>query len=156
MPDVEVFDDWYAAGPEADDYWKSYEINRGRDYIDALSGRAARHVEGRVIMYADRVTRSMQATMDETIRRRKIQEDYNTEHGITPTGINRAVEAGMRPDLPEEAKRAKLDLKKIPKDEYGSLIKDLTSQMDLAAANLQFEQAAELRDLIDQIKQKQA
>jgi excinuclease ABC subunit B len=117
-------------------------------------GRAARHVEGRVVMYANRVTRSMQATIDETTRRRKIQEDYNTEHGITPTGINRAVEAGMRPDLPEEAKRAKLDLKKIPKDEYGSLIKDLTSQMDLAAANLQFEQAAELRDLIDQIKAK--
>jgi excinuclease ABC subunit B len=117
-------------------------------------GRAARHVEGRVIMYADRVTRSMQATMDETVRRRKIQEDYNREHGITPTGINRAVEAGMRPDLPEDAKRAKLDLKKIPKDEYASLIKELTGQMDLAAANLQFEQAAELRDLIDQIKAK--
>lgn len=119
-------------------------------------GRAARHVEGRVIMYADHVTRSMQATMDETTRRRGIQEAYNTEHGITPTGINRAIEAGMRPDLPEEAKRAKLDLKKIPKDEYGSLIKDLTGQMDLAAANLQFEQAAELRDLIDQIKAKEA
>jgi excinuclease ABC subunit B len=118
-------------------------------------GRAARHVEGRVIMYADHVTRSMQATLDETTRRRKIQEAYNTEHGITPTGINRAVEAGMRPDMPEEAKRAKLDLKKIPKDEYKSLIKDLTGQMELAAANLQFEQAAELRDLIDQIKAKQ-
>lgn len=117
-------------------------------------GRAARHVEGHVIMYADRVTKSMQTTIDETTRRRAIQEAYNTEHGITATGINRAVEAGMRPDLPEEAKRAKLDLKKIPKDEYGSLIKDLTSQMDLAAANLQFEQAAELRDLIEQIKAK--
>lgn len=117
-------------------------------------GRAARHVEGHVIMYANRVTRSMQVTIDETTRRRAIQEAYNTEHGITPTGINRAVEAGMRPELPEEAKRAKLDLKKIPKDEYKSLIKDLTSQMDLAAANLQFEQAAELRDLIEQIKEK--
>lgn len=117
-------------------------------------GRAARHVEGHVIMYADRITKSMQTTIDETTRRRAIQEAYNTEHGITPTGISRAVEAGMRPDLPEEAKRAKLDLKKIPKDEYGSLIKDLTSQMDLAAANLQFEQAAELRDLIEQLKQK--
>ncbi|HWB39397.1 MAG TPA: excinuclease ABC subunit UvrB [Candidatus Saccharimonadales bacterium] len=117
-------------------------------------GRAARHVEGHVIMYADHVTRSMQATMDETTRRRKIQEDYNKEHNITPTGISRAVEAGMRPELPEEAKRAKLDLKKIPKDEYGSLIKDLTSQMDLAAANLQFEAAADLRDLIEEIKAK--
>lgn len=117
-------------------------------------GRAARHEEGHVIMYADRITNSMKRTIDETARRREIQEAYNKEHGITPTGIQRAVEKGLRPDMPEEAKRAKLDLKKIPKDEYGSLIKDLTSQMDLAAANLQFETAAELRDLIDEIKQK--
>jgi excinuclease ABC subunit B len=117
-------------------------------------GRAARHQEGRVIMYADRVTDSMKRTIDETTRRRAVQEAYNVEHGITPTSIRRAVEKGMRPDMPEEAKRAKLDLKKIPKDEYGSLIKDLTSQMDLASANLQFETAAELRDLINDIKKK--
>lgn len=117
-------------------------------------GRAARHEKGHVIMYADRITRSMQATLDETARRRQIQEAYNKEHGITPKGIKRAVEKGMRPEMPEEAQRAKLNLKKIPKDEYGALIKDLTSQMDLAAANLQFETAAELRDLIDDIKQK--
>jgi excinuclease ABC subunit B len=60
----------------------------------------------------------------------------------------------MRPDMPEEAKRAKLNLNKIPKDEYGGLIRDLTSQMELAAANLQFETAAELRDIIDDIKKK--
>lgn len=117
-------------------------------------GRAARHVDGHVIMYADRVTDSMQKTLDETTRRRKIQEAYNHEHGITPTGISREVEKGMRPDLPEEAKRAKLNLKKIPKDEYGSLIRDLTSQMDLASANLEFEKAAELRDIINDIKSK--
>jgi excinuclease ABC subunit B len=117
-------------------------------------GRAARHENGHVIMYADKVTKSMQKALDETTRRRKIQEAYNKEHGITPTGIQRAVEKGMRPDLPEEAQRAKLNLKKIPKDEYGALIKDLTAQMDLAAANLQFENAAELRDLIEDIKQK--
>jgi excinuclease ABC subunit B len=117
-------------------------------------GRAARHEKGHVIMYADHVTKSMQKTIDETTRRRKIQEAYNKEHGITPTGIKRGVDKGLRPELPEEAKRAKLDLKKIPKDEYGSLIKDLSSQMELAAANLQFELAAELRDLIDEIKAK--
>lgn len=117
-------------------------------------GRAARHEKGRVIMYADRVTKSMQQTIDETNRRRSIQQSYNHEHGITPKGISRAVEARMKTDLPEEAKRAKLDLKKIPKDEYGSLIKDLTSQMELAAANLQFETAAELRDLITELKSK--
>ncbi len=117
-------------------------------------GRAARHVEGRVIMYADHVTKSMQKTMDETNRRRAIQEKYNTDHGITPTGISKTIEKGLRPDLPEEAKKAKLDLKKIPKDEYGHLIKDLTAQMDLAAANLEFEKAAELRDIILDIRSK--
>jgi excinuclease ABC subunit B len=60
----------------------------------------------------------------------------------------------MRPDLPEEAKTAKLNLSKIPKDEYGHLIRDLTSQMDLASANLEFEKAAELRDIIQDIKSK--
>jgi excinuclease ABC subunit B len=117
-------------------------------------GRAARHEHGRVIMYADHVTRSMQATLDETERRRKIQEAHNKEHGITPTGISRAVEKGMRPDLPEEAKTAKLNLKKIPKDEYKHLIKDLSGQMDMAAQNLEFEKAAELRDIIEDIKKK--
>jgi excinuclease ABC subunit B len=117
-------------------------------------GRAARHVEGRVLMYADRITGSMQRTIDETTRRHKIQKAYNEEHGITPTGIARSIEKGMRPDLPEEAKRAKLNLNKIPKDEYGHLIKDLTAQMELASANLEFEKAAELRDIIADIKQK--
>jgi excinuclease ABC subunit B len=129
---------------------------RSQQALIQTIGRAARHVEGHVVMYADRITDSMKFAMDETIRRRKIQEAYNTEHGITPTGINRAVEASMKTEdmLGEEAKRAKLDLKKIPKDEYGSLLKDLTAQMELAAANLQFEQAAELRDLINQIKEQ--
>ncbi len=117
-------------------------------------GRAARHVEGRVIMYADRITGSMQRTIDETTRRRIIQEAYNTEHGITPAGIQKAVEKSMSVDLGEEAKKAKLDLKKIPKEEYKNLIKDLTGQMELASANLQFEKAAELRDIIADIKSK--
>ncbi|MCA9331489.1 excinuclease ABC subunit UvrB [Candidatus Saccharibacteria bacterium] len=117
-------------------------------------GRAARHVDGRVIMYADHVTGSMQRTIDETNRRRQIQEEYNTQHSITPTGIAKEIEKGLRPDLPEEAKKAKLDLKKIPKDEYKHLIKDLSAQMDMAAANLEFEKAAELRDIISDIKAK--
>ena len=117
-------------------------------------GRAARHQEGRVLMYADRVTGSMKRAIDETNRRHTIQEAYNKQHGIIPKSIIRSVERGLRPDLPEEAKRAKLDLKKIPKDEYAHLIKDLSSQMDLAAANLEFEKAAELRDIITDIKSK--
>lgn len=117
-------------------------------------GRAARHEEGRVIMYANKVTKSMQKALDETERRRAIQIKYNEQNNIIPHSVKRGIEGGMRPDMPEEAQRAKLNLNKIPKDEYGSLIKDLTSQMDLAAKNLQFEQAAELRDLIDQVKAK--
>jgi excinuclease ABC subunit B len=117
-------------------------------------GRAARHIDGHVIMYADHVTKSMQKALDETTRRRKIQEAYNTEHGITPTGITKGIDQGMQPDLPAEAKSAKLNLKKIPKEEYASLVKDLTGQMDLASANLQFETAAELRDIINDIKAK--
>jgi excinuclease ABC subunit B len=117
-------------------------------------GRAARHVEGHVVMYADRITDSMKKTIDETTRRRKIQETYNTEHGVTPTGIQRDIEKGMRADLPQEAQTAKLNLKKIPKDEYGAIVRDLTSQMDLASANLEFEKAAELRDIINDIKEK--
>jgi excinuclease ABC subunit B len=116
-------------------------------------GRAARHQEGRVIMYADRVTGSMKRAIDETNRRRKIQQEYNQKHGITPKGISKLIDKGMRPDLPDSAK-SKLDLKKIPKDEYGHLVRDLTSQMELAAANLQFERAAELRDIIEEIKRK--
>jgi excinuclease ABC subunit B len=127
---------------------------RSRQALIQTVGRAARHVEGHVVMYADRITDSMRATIDETDRRRVTQVAYNKEHSITPAGINKNIEKGMRPDLPEEAKRARLDLKKIPKDEYGKLIKDLTGQMDLAAANLQFEQAAELRDIIADIKSK--
>ena len=117
-------------------------------------GRAARHVEGKVLMYADTITGSMKRAIDETNRRRKIQETHNKKHGITPIGISKTVEKGLRPDLPKEAKRAKLNLKKIPKDEYGHLIKDLTGQMELAAANLEFEKAAELRDIITDIKSK--
>ena len=119
-------------------------------------GRAARHVEGRVLMYADTVTGSMQRAIDETNRRRKIQEAFNKKHGITPKSIKREV-AEMLPRATKEesvSKRMKLDLKKIPKDEYSYLIRDLTSQMDLAAANLEFEKAAELRDLIEEVKSK--
>jgi excinuclease ABC subunit B len=119
-------------------------------------GRAARHIDGRVIMYADKVTGSMRRAIDETDRRREIQEAYNKQHNITPKSIKRAV-SELLPRAEKEdstAKRLKIDLKKVPKEEYGFIIRDLTSQMDLAAANLEFEKAAELRDLITEIKQK--
>lgn len=125
---------------------------RSQQALTQTVGRAARHAEGHVIMYADNVTGSMQRTIDETTRRRKIQEDYNTKHNITPRGVSSEISNSMNVELPEEAKKAKLNLKKIPKDEYGHLIKDLSAQMDLAAANLEFEKAAELRDIIEDIK----
>jgi len=116
-------------------------------------GRAARHQDGRVLMYADRVTGSMQRAIDETNRRRTIQEVHNKKHGITPASILKMIDKGMRPDLPDSEK-SKLDLKKIPKDEYKHLKRDLSRQMELAAANLQFEKAAELRDIIKEIDAK--
>ena len=118
-------------------------------------GRAARHQDGTVLMYADNITRSMQAAIDETNRRRGIQQAYNTRHGITPTSVAKEIDEGLRAIIPmKEDTKKKLDLKKIPKDEYASLIKDLTGQMNLASANLEFEKAAELRDLIEEIKSK--
>ncbi len=117
-------------------------------------GRAARHVDGHVVMYADTITKSMQHTIDETNRRRAIQEAYNKEHNITPRGVDKKIDEGLRAIIPQEAKTAKIDLNKIPKEEYKTLIRDLSSQMELAAQNLQFEQAAELRDIITEIKSR--
>ena len=116
-------------------------------------GRAARHQEGRVLMYADHLTGSMKQAIDETNRRRSIQQAYNKEHNITPKSITRAVEDRLSIKQDDQTKSS-INLKQIPKDEYAALAKDLTSQMELAAANLQFEQAAELRDLINEIKQQ--
>ena len=118
-------------------------------------GRAARHIDGKVIMYADNMTRSMKAAISETDRRRDIQRSYNEEHGITPRGVMKAIDDGLRSIIPQkEDKKDKINLKKIPKDEYASLVKDLDGQMKLASANLEFERAAELRDLIAEIKSK--
>jgi excinuclease ABC subunit B len=117
-------------------------------------GRAARHVEGRVIMYADRVTRSMQAAIDTTDKRRKIQLDYNIKHGITPAGIQKALAERMRAEeSAETTDMKKFDIAEIPKDERKRFISDLTNQMQLAAQNLQFEKAAALRDQIEEIKE---
>ena len=116
-------------------------------------GRAARHLDGTVIMYADNMTKSMQKAIDETNRRRTIQTAYNVEHGITPTSIAKALDEGLRSVIPKsDDKKPAVDLRKVPKDELPSLLKDLTGQMELAAANLEFEKAAGLRDTINDIK----
>ncbi|MBP9826937.1 excinuclease ABC subunit UvrB [Candidatus Saccharibacteria bacterium] len=119
-------------------------------------GRAARHVEGRVIMYADKVTRSMQAAIDVTNARRDKQRAYNEKHGITPEGIQKAIADSMAEERAAELSDVQeLDLNKVPKDELKYLIKQLNEQMELAAQNLQFEKAAELRDQIEEIRDYQ-
>lgn len=125
---------------------------RSSQALTQTVGRAARHQEGRVVMYSDTVTGSMQKTIDETNRRREIQKKYNKQHNITPASITRAVDE-LLPKA-EKKPKPKLDLKKIPKDEYKHLLHNLNVQMDLAAANLEFEKAAELRDLIAEINDK--
>ncbi|MFC2333731.1 MAG: excinuclease ABC subunit UvrB [Candidatus Nanoperiomorbus sp.] len=121
-------------------------------------GRAARHVEGKVIMYGDKVTGAMRYAIDETERRRVTQSRYNEEHDITPHSVNKLIDEGLRAVIPVDESKAKpkLNLNKIPTDEYQHLIGELTGQMEIAAANLEFEQAAELRDTISEIKQRLA
>ncbi len=118
-------------------------------------GRAARHEQGQVIMYADKMTDSMKVAIDETNRRRQIQQDYNKKHNITPKSVKKAISDGLRSIIPETNKKPKINLNKIPADEYNNLIIDFANQMELASANLEFEKAAELRDLILEIKAKQ-
>ena len=116
-------------------------------------GRAARHVEGKVIMYADYITESMEKAISETNRRREIQQAYNAKHHIVPTSIKKEISLGLRAIIPEKEKEDKLDIKRIPKDELPGLIKQLSSEMQLAAANLEFEKAAAIRDEIEKIKE---
>ena len=115
-------------------------------------GRAARHEEGKVIMYANFITESMEKAITETNRRREIQKEYNEKHGITPHSVQKEISMGLRAIIPEKEKENKLDIKRIPKDELPTLIKQLSSEMQLAAANLEFERAAALRDEVARIK----
>ena len=112
-------------------------------------GRAARHVDGRVIMYADVVTDSMKQAIDETERRRAIQESYNKEHGITPKGIQKTVhDITERVKAIAETRAPYITNSDMPKDDLLRLVKDLESQMKTASKNLEFEKAAMLRDQI--------
>jgi excinuclease ABC subunit B len=124
---------------------------RSKGALIQTMGRAARHIDGHVIMYADTITLSMKEAIDETIRRRKIQEEYNKAHGITPKGIVKAVK-----DITERIKAEAVAERKEgydvehPKtrDEITRLIKDLEAQMKQAAKQLDFEKAALIRDRI--------
>jgi excinuclease ABC subunit B len=131
---------------------------RSRTSLIQTMGRAARHVDGHVIMYADRITGSMKAAMDEVTRRRIIQKEYNEKHGITPTGISKAIKesrlGGKKADEVEEKPGSETNLSAMTKQDIAYLIEELRDQMDLASRNLDFEKAAELRDRIAQVREK--
>ena len=116
-------------------------------------GRAARHVDGRVIMYADRITGSMEQTINETQRRREIQHEYNKKHGITPQSIKKTIK-----DINDRVKTIKipdtasLKTEDINPEELSKVIKGLESQMRRAAKDLDFEKAALFRDEIQELK----
>jgi excinuclease ABC subunit B len=125
---------------------------RSEEALIQTMGRAARHLNAHVIMYADTITQSMQKAMDETRRRRQVQEAYNKEHGITPQGIRKAIK-----DITERVQavaetRAPYAVTPISKEEISHLIKQLESQMKAAAKNLEFEKAAMIRDRIIELR----
>jgi excinuclease ABC subunit B len=116
-------------------------------------GRAARNANGFVIMYGDKITDAMREAIDETERRRAVQMAYNKKHGITPETIIKAVKDLAMQKKEDAKKQVKhYDVKKIPKDEIQRVLRSLETEMDLAAQNMEFEKAAELRDEIDRIR----
>ncbi len=126
---------------------------RSQSSLIQTIGRAARHAEGHVIMYADNSTESMQKALSETYRRRDIQEAYNTEHGITPQGISKAIrDITERVKAVAESRPSYQTRRDMPKDDLLRVIKDLESQMKLAARALEFEKAALLRDEVVELR----
>lgn len=119
-------------------------------------GRAARNAEGRVIMYADTMTESMERAISETNRRREIQMKYNREHGITPTTIRKAVRDLISISKKAESRMDELekDTESMSKKELELLIRKLSKEMHTAAAELNFERAAELRDRVLELKKQ--
>ena len=116
-------------------------------------GRAARNSEGHVIMYADSITKSMKYALDETARRREIQDAYNKEHGITPKTIVKEIRDLISNEVAEDVPRNdKKEIESMTRKELETEIKKLTKNMNIAAADLNFEAAAELRDRIRELK----
>ena len=117
-------------------------------------GRAARNADGRVIMYADTITDSMRAAIDETRRRRELQMRYNEEHGITPQTIRKAVRdlISISKKVAKQEEVLEKDPESMSREELEKLIKDLQRQMKKAAADLDFETAAKLRDNMIELK----
>ncbi len=119
-------------------------------------GRAARNVNGRALMYADRITNSMKFALNETERRRTIQQAYNVEHGITPTSIVKSIDEIMSSVYERDYVTVAADEEDVFRS-HGELeahITTLQAQMKAAAANLEFEKAARLRDKVKQLRSK--
>jgi excinuclease ABC subunit B len=127
---------------------------RSRDALIQIIGRAARNVNGHVTLYADKETDAMRGAIDETNRRRGIQEAYNKKHGITPQTIIKAIHDIAEESRKLELRRPKYDHTKIPKDEKKRLMEELEQQMEIAAENLEFEKAADLRDEIELLRRE--
>ncbi|MBN2186771.1 MAG: excinuclease ABC subunit UvrB [Dehalococcoidia bacterium] len=125
---------------------------RSEEALIQTMGRAARHVNAHVIMYADAVTKSMQRAIEETGRRRRIQEAYNREHGITPQGIKKAIKDITARVQAVAETRAPYMITPVSKEEMLRLIKELETQMKAAAKNLEFEKAAIIRDRIIELR----
>ncbi|MFA5686639.1 MAG: excinuclease ABC subunit UvrB [Bacilli bacterium] len=125
-------------------------LRSSRSLIQVI-GRAARNKNGLVIMYADKITNSMQYAIDETNRRRKIQEAYNFKHGIVPETIIKEIYSPLR-NVEEEIEVLKLFKAKAPRSEIEQHIKILEKQMKEAAKNYDFEKAAEIRDILFEVK----
>jgi len=132
-------------------------LRSDRSLIQTM-GRAARNVNGKVIMYADKITGSMQRAMEETSRRRTLQIEFNEKHNITPQSIKKSVQAVIEAtkvaEKGAEYKLSRGNIEKMSKEELKKMIKDLEKQMQDAAKLLDFEKAAILRDLIIELKGK--
>jgi len=124
---------------------------RSKTSLVQTIGRAARHLNGRVIMYADKITESMKYAIDETNRRREYQNNYNKKHGITPASIQKAIRDSLVEQENQEKKELDIEVEKLSEKQKKLLIKDLRSKMLLAAENLQFEKAADIRDKIKEL-----
>lgn len=115
-------------------------------------GRAARNVNGKVLLFCQKITKSMQEAIDTTNERRKLQEEYNKKHKITPTSVKRNLEQSLKNEDMGEIYRKSAKLEKMPASERAKIVKELRKEMLEAAKNLEFEKAAALRDEIKKLK----
>ncbi|MFA5336409.1 MAG: UvrB/UvrC motif-containing protein, partial [Candidatus Omnitrophota bacterium] len=128
---------------------------RSETSLIQLAGRAARHINGQVIMYADNITGSLKRAIGETKRRRTLQLEYNKENNITPRSIQKAIRDGI--EMLQDAEKVEMEAVGVADTggyEIEKIIEELEYEMDLAARNLQFEKAAAVRDKISELRKE--